>query len=120
MHQHLPTIHSWNPKTLGRCHKCGRAGAIHQVHYGTRPRKALEIKWEFVFNGQPEAGRVHNQIEVAVIDIGITFRHPYAIPTNSACHCSSALNSAIENQYVLGLIIYQAEKRGTRRAPRSE
>jgi hypothetical protein len=95
--QHLPTVYRWNPKAFGRFHKCRRGGAIHQVHYGTCPCEALEIEWEFVFTAEPEAGRVHNQVEVAVIDIGATFRHAYAIASDSARHRSSPLNRAIEN-----------------------
>ena len=109
MHQHLPAIHSRNPKAFGGYYEWRGAGAIDEVDDGTRPRKALEVEWEFVFTGEPEASRIHDQIEVAVIDVGRALRHAYAIPTDPTRHRSGPLNRTIENQYVFGLLIYQAE-----------
>jgi hypothetical protein len=120
VHQHLPAIYSRNPKTPGRSHKRRRTRAIHQVHHGTRPRKALKIEWEFIVTVEPQTGRVHNQVELAVIDIGMAFRNANTIPTDPARHCSGPLNRTIKNQHVLGLIINQADERRTRGASRTE
>ena len=120
MHEHLSSIHGGNPEAFGRRYEWRRAGAIDEIDYGTRAGQALEVEWELVVAAEPEAGRIHNQIEVACIHIRPTLGHAYPIPADPTRHRSGPLNRPIEKQYVLDPSIYKAEQGRAGRASRPE
>jgi hypothetical protein len=120
LHQHFPAVHRRDPKTLRCRHKWGRTGTVHQVHYGAGSRQAREIERELIINGEPQAGRVHDEVKVPPVDIGGALRYANSVPSHSLCHGSGPFYGAIEDEYIVRAIVDQAGQYGAGRASRPE